>query len=106
MKDCYVKGPRPTPNRLRKYESVASTDYGESGKFSDCPYWEARRLQAGHLGRRGEYLVISWIQSRNWLAKRALGHTQVDGLATKVNTVLLIDVRFDKSKSRSLDLVP
>src|SRR5712664_3089091 len=53
MKDCYVKGPRPSPNRLRKYESVAPPDYGESGKFSDFPYWEARRPQAVHLGQRG-----------------------------------------------------
>src|SRR5437899_11972844 len=103
MKDCYVKGPRPTPNRLRKYESVASPDYGESGKFSDCPYWEARRLQAGHLGRRGECLVVSWLQSRNWFAKRSFGCRGVDVCAPEGNRGLLVDVKFYKNQSRSLE---
>ena len=106
MKDCYVKGPRPTPNRLRKYESVAPPDYGESGKFSDFPYWEARRPQAVHLGQRGEYLVVSWLQSRNWFAKRSFGSRGVDVFAARGNRVLLIDVKSSRSESRSLEPVP
>jgi len=74
--------------------------------FPTFPIGRLEGPQAVHLGQRGEYLVVSWLQSRNWFAKRSFGSRGVDVFAARGNRVLLIDVKSSRSESRSLEPVP
>ncbi len=76
MKDCYVKGPSPTPNRLRKYESVAPPDYGESGKFSDFPYGKLEGHKPGIWVRGVNILLFPGFRAGTGLPK---GHSVLEG---------------------------